>query len=259
MTATDKTEDKELKEYLAGDSDVSHAYRQLTNEEPSTTVDAAIRAAARREAKSGRRFITNPFGQQWTVPTSLAAMLLISIGLVVFMSDETGTDRFGPGVLEEITQHKLDSSAGRTESFADDKAPTSAKPAADRRSEKKGSGKMTGASAADAAVTRVFSAGSGVSVRIVIQSVPAPLLASVKFPVNTALASRTNSSPRFSESIFVCRLSPVLAVTVAPVTAGIVVSTTDVGRSGMTVLKRGSGPETGSLPLIITPPVLRVI
>lgn len=155
MTATDKNEDKELKEYLAGDTDLSHAYRQMTNEEPSTTVDAAIRAAARREIKSGRRFITNPFGQQWTVPTSLAAMLLISIGLVVFMSDETGTDRFGPAVLdEEITQQKFDSSAGRTGGFADDKAPALAAPAADQQSEEKPSGKKTGAPAADAAVSK---------------------------------------------------------------------------------------------------------
>ncbi|MEE8482623.1 MAG: hypothetical protein V3S12_04660 [Acidiferrobacterales bacterium] len=155
MTATDKNEDRELKEYLAGDSDLSHAYRQMTNEEPSTTVDAAIRAAARREVKSGLRFITNPFGQQWTVPTSLAAMLLISIGLVVFMSDETGTDRFGPGVLDEdITQQKFDSSAGRAGGFADDKAPALAAPAADQQSEEKLSGKKTGASAADATVSK---------------------------------------------------------------------------------------------------------
>lgn len=103
MTTHDQRDEDELKEYLLGKSKLSKTLQQLAKEEPSALIDDAIRAAARREAQSGPRHITNPFGQHWTVPSALAAMLLLSVGLVVFMSDETGTNQIGDDVLEEYS------------------------------------------------------------------------------------------------------------------------------------------------------------
>jgi len=127
MTKSDSNGDKILKEYLSGGSGVSRAYRQQVKDEPSAAVDEAIRAAAKREVHSAPRPIVNPFGRHWTVPASLAAMLLLSVGLVIFMSDETGVAPYSSDILEEeVTEHDLALPAARQDRLADDKAASPA-------------------------------------------------------------------------------------------------------------------------------------
>ena len=63
---------------------VSALYRQQAKEEPPGRVDAAILREARRAVKR-RPAVHGPFGSHWRVPVSLAAILLIVVGLVRFM------------------------------------------------------------------------------------------------------------------------------------------------------------------------------
>lgn len=140
MNTADKNGGKELKEYLSGNSAVSRGYKQHATDEPSAAVDDAIRAAAKREANAAPRHIMNPFGRHWSVPASLAAMLLLSVGLVIFMSDETGVAPFSSDMLEEVTEHDLVQPAVRQDLRVNDKAASPAPSsygAAARRLEKK--------------------------------------------------------------------------------------------------------------------------
>lgn len=121
-----------LEEFLSGDSGLSRAYQQQAKEEPSNAVDETLRAAARRELNSGPRHIINPFGHHWTVPASLAAMFLLSIGLVIFLSDETGVSPFQNDVLEEtLIEQEMAPSVGAS-SFEDSSAPAPSAGSADR-------------------------------------------------------------------------------------------------------------------------------
>lgn len=76
-----KKDDRLLDEYLRGDSPLSRAYRETGREEPPAHLDAAILAQA--EAAVGTR--RKP---RWFMPLSLAATVVLSIGVVLLMSRE---------------------------------------------------------------------------------------------------------------------------------------------------------------------------
>lgn len=67
--------------------DVSRIYRGARNELPPSRLDATILQAA-RSAVTPRPVARSPFSSTWTVPASLAAVLVLSVALVVFMSRE---------------------------------------------------------------------------------------------------------------------------------------------------------------------------
>jgi hypothetical protein len=73
--------DETLDEYLRGDSEVSRAYRATASESPPAALDARILA----EARGHRRF--TPFGNRWVMPLAAAAVVVLSVGLVTFMSE----------------------------------------------------------------------------------------------------------------------------------------------------------------------------
>ena len=79
MSARDQ--DKELKRYLRGDTIISRAYRAAADSEPPAHLDRAIQAAARRAA-------FGPSGRQWAMPVAAAAVLVLAVGLVTFLSRE---------------------------------------------------------------------------------------------------------------------------------------------------------------------------
>ena len=70
-------------------------YRAAANEAAPARLDAAIRAAARREAGAGPRPLSRL--RAWRVPVSLAAMLVLSATLVLMMREE-GADRLETAV-----------------------------------------------------------------------------------------------------------------------------------------------------------------
>lgn len=88
------------------DDDVRRAYRQLATEEPSALIDAAILAQARKRRPSR-------FGQ-WAGPVSIAAVLVLGIGVSLRMQLEE------PGVETSVPS-----------SSADYPLPQSAAPAAE--------------------------------------------------------------------------------------------------------------------------------
>jgi len=76
-----------LRDYLKGDSALSRLYRRDGDEQPDPQIDARILAEARRAVAAKRRAARSPFARHWTVPTSLAAVLVLSVSVVLLMPD----------------------------------------------------------------------------------------------------------------------------------------------------------------------------
>lgn len=97
---TGKNKDQDLHDYLKGKSDVSRAYQSHSRETPPAHIDEAILAAARRGTGARPGKGTGPFAHNWRVPASLAAVLVLGVGLVLFTAKETGEPMLEP--LEEV-------------------------------------------------------------------------------------------------------------------------------------------------------------
>ncbi len=107
----DDQDDRELEAYLKGDSALSKTYQALAREEPSPRLDRVILAKSRRALR--RRGAHHPFASHWMVPVSLAAILLIGIGLVSLIPYES--DVFAPkGLSPESDTALPEGGAGRS-------------------------------------------------------------------------------------------------------------------------------------------------
>ena len=87
-----KQPDREAFEsYLQNESSLSRVYKATAKETPPVELDTRIleraRQAVRRQARVGR----SPFANNWMIPVSLAAMLVLTVGLVTFMFEKTDT------------------------------------------------------------------------------------------------------------------------------------------------------------------------
>jgi hypothetical protein len=76
-----KKDDRLLDEYLRGDSPLSRAYRETGREEPPAHLDTAILAHAKAAVGMRRK-------PRWFMPLSLAATVVLSIGVVLLLSRE---------------------------------------------------------------------------------------------------------------------------------------------------------------------------
>jgi hypothetical protein len=83
------------------DEELSRLYRQGTQEEPSAAVDRRILAAARRQAHSGVRRWLRPLDTAWSIPASLAALIVLSVSLVLLVRLEIESGPVTPRTLEE--------------------------------------------------------------------------------------------------------------------------------------------------------------
>lgn len=95
------------------DEQLSNLYGQTGREQPPAHLNDAILAAARRETASRPHPAYSPFSNNWRVPVSLAAVLVLSIGLVNLMDDEvtpaldesdvllSQLDGYVPAIVEE--------------------------------------------------------------------------------------------------------------------------------------------------------------
>lgn len=86
------------------DRDVSRAYRALGSEEPPAWLDTRIEAAARAAIVERSPVPRRSLAARWGVPFALAAVLVLSVSLVMVMRDQ-------PGVLdmaERPGQHDAD-------------------------------------------------------------------------------------------------------------------------------------------------------
>ncbi|MFQ5935571.1 MAG: hypothetical protein ACE5LB_04095, partial [Acidiferrobacterales bacterium] len=89
MSPQDPT-DRAFDRYLKGKSALSDVYKEAAIETPPAELDAAILAEAGREARTRPRTIGGPFVSNWIFPVSLAAVLILTVGLVTFVFEEGG-------------------------------------------------------------------------------------------------------------------------------------------------------------------------
>ena len=80
-----------LETYLEGGSELSRAYREEAREEPPAHLDRRIRLAAHHGMRSVRG-AHGPFARSWAVPVSLAAVLVLSVSVVLLMSPPDAVD-----------------------------------------------------------------------------------------------------------------------------------------------------------------------
>lgn len=89
---------RELERYLQGGSGLSKLYKETATEQPPPELDAAILARARDEAIRPPRRGLGPFARSWFIPASVAAVLVLAVGLITFMYEQGGTP-FAPEPL----------------------------------------------------------------------------------------------------------------------------------------------------------------
>ncbi len=84
--ATRKPTDKKHADALPGEADVARAYRAAAQDAPPASLDARILAEAQRAvAKPKAR---GPFGGHWAIPLSTAAVIVLSLGVVLLLSEQ---------------------------------------------------------------------------------------------------------------------------------------------------------------------------
>ena len=79
-------EERGFAAYLEGDTELSRLYRVSAKDLPSQALDAAVLERARDAVRARRA--TGPFAANWSVPLSLAAVIVVSVTVVVLMPPE---------------------------------------------------------------------------------------------------------------------------------------------------------------------------
>lgn len=132
MSPEDRDEES-LREYLEGNSELSRQYRRESDEQPDARLDAHILAEARRAVASKRRTMHSPFARHWLVPTSLAAVLVLSVSVVLLMPD--------PALGPEPERDAQPEPAAATPATADSvRLPTQTRPATESKEDAAGEG-----------------------------------------------------------------------------------------------------------------------
>lgn len=90
------------------DEQLSSLYKQARQDMPAAHLDEAILAAARRETASRPRPAYAPFSGSWRVPAALAAVLVLSVGLVNLMEHEAiPVNGYEPFAMDEADKLAL--------------------------------------------------------------------------------------------------------------------------------------------------------
>ncbi|MCK5669241.1 MAG: hypothetical protein KAI15_09160, partial [Gammaproteobacteria bacterium] len=87
-----KQEDQNLEDYLQGDSPLSKAYRAEEKAQPPVHLDKAIVAASNEAIRSEQtsNIAYSPFARTWYVPASMVAVLVLCVGLVFTIYQNSG-------------------------------------------------------------------------------------------------------------------------------------------------------------------------
>jgi len=113
MTTPDNN-DKELENYLQGGSMLSRLYRQSTTSGPAPGTNNAILSAARKAVSKPSRPVS-PFGYRWMIPASLAAVLVLTVSIVILQDSsiedtsklkQTEMDQARPAITEGLPASK---------------------------------------------------------------------------------------------------------------------------------------------------------
>ena len=83
---TRKPKDKKPNDRLPGETGVARTYHGAPKEAPPTALDATILAAAHRAVEKPKA--REPFSSRWTVPLSTAAVIVLSLGLLLLLSKQ---------------------------------------------------------------------------------------------------------------------------------------------------------------------------
>ena len=82
------------------DARLDRLYREAAREAPPAHLDAPILAAARREVGARPRSLTSTL-RRWHVPFSIAAVVIVSVSLVILVSEEGG-EQVGPAPVPAV-------------------------------------------------------------------------------------------------------------------------------------------------------------
>ena len=127
---SEQKDNQVLEEYLKGDSDLSRRFRAESKVEPPAHLDAAIVSAA-KNALNNDKAGAGPSTTRWYVPLSLAAVIVISFGVVFKIHEQDGQQTIvkqpemkkeQPAMMEEHPESATAPSAiiMRDESFISD-------------------------------------------------------------------------------------------------------------------------------------------
>lgn len=139
----DERDDELLQEYLSGDSALSRLYRRGAGEQPSAQLDARIRGEARRAVQHERRVVHGPFSRHWMVPTSLAAVFVLSVSVVLLMPEPVHEPGVALDEADGMSVGGKERSRDATMEKSGAQAPAAAAPAAEaeqRREQAVGAG-----------------------------------------------------------------------------------------------------------------------
>ncbi len=114
-----KQPDREAFEsYLQSESSLSRVYKATAKETPPVELDARILERARQAVHPRAGVGRSPFANNWIIPVSLAAVLVLTVGLVTFMFEKTDT----PLLPETAPAPSLDSALEEEAPLIRDKA-----------------------------------------------------------------------------------------------------------------------------------------
>ena len=82
------------------DPQLDRLYREAAREAPPAHLDAPILAAARRDAGARPRSLTSTL-RRWHVPVSIAAVVIVSVTLVILVREEGG-ERIVPAPVQAV-------------------------------------------------------------------------------------------------------------------------------------------------------------
>ena len=91
--ATRDHKEKKPEARLPGEAGLARAYRYAPQEAPAAKLDTAILAAARHAVRKPKSRAA--FGSQWAVPLSTAAVIVLSLGLLLVLSEQGALDQRG--------------------------------------------------------------------------------------------------------------------------------------------------------------------
>lgn len=87
-----KQEDQDIEDYLQGDSALTETYRSEEKIQPPAYIDKAILSAANEAVRSEQtsNIAYSPFARNWYVPASMVAVLVLCVGLVFTIYQNSG-------------------------------------------------------------------------------------------------------------------------------------------------------------------------
>lgn len=101
MAGNNSSDDDILNRYLEGKSELSDQYHTAASESPPRHLDRAVLTAARKAVGARRHIAFSPFASDWHIPVSLAAVLILSVAVVVIMRNESSM----PPLEESLQQN----------------------------------------------------------------------------------------------------------------------------------------------------------